>query len=211
LLYYNTDQPARHNKDPKPETRVMEVWFDDIVIATEYIGPIHGKPKSGKKKATPSKSALLTPGLLIAEPGKVVFSQDFEKGPGGFEGGKIADGAADGSKGYSFGPKGCSIWDTFSVPVKESTTVSFRLKALADAGDVQVMIWSKKLKDNCRYRIGSLKKGQTRSIEFRAMEARVGWGMKGPSLEGSVLDNFKIIFAGNEDAALVLDNFKILQ
>ena len=40
LLYYNTDQPARHNKDPHPETRVMEVWFDDIVIATEYIGPI---------------------------------------------------------------------------------------------------------------------------------------------------------------------------
>ncbi len=40
LLYYNTDQPARHNKDPHPESRVMEVWFDDIVVATEYIGPI---------------------------------------------------------------------------------------------------------------------------------------------------------------------------
>ncbi|MEE8451621.1 MAG: hypothetical protein V3R99_06885 [Thermoguttaceae bacterium] len=40
LLYYNTDQPARHNKDPKPESRVMEVWFDDIVVATEYIGPV---------------------------------------------------------------------------------------------------------------------------------------------------------------------------
>jgi len=47
----------------------MEVWFDDIVIATEYIGPIHGKPKNGKKIAVPSKSALLTPGLLVAEPG----------------------------------------------------------------------------------------------------------------------------------------------
>jgi len=40
LLYYNTDQPAVHNKDPHPETRIMEVWFDDIVVATEYIGPI---------------------------------------------------------------------------------------------------------------------------------------------------------------------------
>ena len=39
LLYYNTDQPARHNKDSNPESRVMQVWFDDIVIATEYIGP----------------------------------------------------------------------------------------------------------------------------------------------------------------------------
>ncbi|MGB2822001.1 MAG: hypothetical protein WBF17_13540, partial [Phycisphaerae bacterium] len=60
LLFYNTDQPARHNKDPEPDSRVMEVWFDDIVIATEYVGPVHGKPKAGKKKARPSKSALLT-------------------------------------------------------------------------------------------------------------------------------------------------------
>jgi hypothetical protein len=63
LLYYNTDQPARHNKDPNPDSRVMEVWFDDIVIATEYIGPIQGKPMRGKKKAVPSRSALLTAGL----------------------------------------------------------------------------------------------------------------------------------------------------
>jgi len=62
LLYYNTDQPAQHNKDPNPDDRVMEVWFDDIVIATQYIGPIHGRPKGGTKKAVPSKSALLTPG-----------------------------------------------------------------------------------------------------------------------------------------------------
>jgi len=211
LLYYNTDQPARHNKDPHPESRVMEVWFDDIVIATEYIGPVHGKPKSGKKKAAPSKSALLTPGMLIAEPGKVAFSQSFENGPGGFKGGTVTDGGTDGSKGYSFGPNGCSIWEAYSVGVKDSTTVRFRLKALDDVGDVQVMIWSKKLKDNCRYKIGSLKKGQTRDIEFRAIEARVGWGMKGPSLEGSALDNFKLIFEGDEDDHIVLDNFEIRQ
>lgn len=40
LLFYNTDQPARHNKDQHAKDRIMEVWFDDIVIATEYIGPI---------------------------------------------------------------------------------------------------------------------------------------------------------------------------
>ncbi len=211
LLYYNTDQPARHNKDPHPESRVMEVWFDDIVIATEYIGPVHGKPKAGKKKAVPSKSALLTPGLLIAEPGKVAFSQKFENGPGGFKGGTITDGGTDGSKAYSFGPKGCSIWDTYSVGVKDSTTVRFKLKALNDIGDAQVLIWSKKLKDNCRYKIGSLKKGQIRHVEFRAIEARLGWGMKGPSLEADVLDNFKLIFEGAEDDRLLLDDFQILQ
>lgn len=211
LLYYNTDQPAQHNKDPHPESRVMEVWFDDIVIATEYIGPVQGKPRAGKKKATPSKSALLTPGALITEPGEVVFSQKFENGPGGFEGGAVTDGGTDGSKAYSFGPNGCSIWHAYSVPVKDSTTVSFNLKALNDVDDVQVMIWSEKLKDNCRYKIGSLKKGQTRDIEFRAIEARVGWAMDGPSLEGSILDNFKLIYAASEDARIIIDNFEICQ
>jgi len=49
LLFYNTDQPARHNKDPKPDSRVMEVWFDDIVLATEYVGPLRPKAKEGKE------------------------------------------------------------------------------------------------------------------------------------------------------------------
>jgi hypothetical protein len=211
LLYYNTDQPARHNKDPHPENRVMEVWFDDIVIATDYIGPIHGKPKAGKKKAVPSKSALLTPGLLVAEPGEVAYAQKFEEGPGGFKGGVVQDDGIDDSKAYACGSKGCWIWDTFSVPVKDSTTVRFKLKALSDIGDIQILIWSKKLKDNCRYKIGSLKKGQVRNVEFRAIEARVGWGMKGSSLEGDVLDNFKLTIAAAKDARLLVDDFEILR
>ena len=45
LLLYVTEQAARHNQvtDPNP---ITEVWFDDIVIATEYIGPV--KPLAGK-------------------------------------------------------------------------------------------------------------------------------------------------------------------
>ncbi len=211
LLYYNTDQPARHNKDPKPQSRVMEVWFDDVVVATEYIGPVVGRPKGGKKKAVPGKSALLTPGLLIAEPGEVIFSQKFEQGPGNFRGGSIADGGTDGSKALSFGPKGVDCWRAYSTPVSDSTTVRFKLKPLCDPSDVQVMIWSKKHEDNCRYRIGGLKRDQWRQIEFRAIEARVGWGMKGPSLEGDVLDNFKLFFEGGDADRILIDDFEILK
>jgi hypothetical protein len=39
LLFYNTDQPARHNKDADAAKRVMDVWFDDVVLATDYVGP----------------------------------------------------------------------------------------------------------------------------------------------------------------------------
>ena len=210
LLFYNTDQPARHNKDPHPENRVMEVWFDDVVIATKYIGPVQGRPKNGKKKAKPSKSALLTSGLITPEPGGRAFSEQFENGDGNFQGGSVSNGGVNGSKAYQFGPNGVWNWNTFSVAVKESTTLRFKLKPLCDVGEVQVLIWSKKHKDNCRYRIFGLKKGQWRDVEFRAIEARVGWGMKGPSLEGDILDNIKLIFEGDRDDRIILDDFEIL-
>jgi hypothetical protein len=189
----------------------MEVWFDDVVVATEYIGPVKGRPANGKKRATPSRSALLTPGLLIAEPSASVFAERFENGPGKFRGGQGADGGVDGSKADAFSPQGVSIWDAFSRPVTDATTVRFKLKPLGEAGDVQVMIWSKKHKDNCRYRLGQLKAGQWHQVKFRAIEARVGWGMDGPSLEGDVLDNVKLIFEGAAAERMLLDDFEILE
>jgi len=211
LLFYNTDQPARHNKDPDSKNRVMEVWFDDVVIATDYVGPVRGKPRGGKKRAAPSRSALMTPGLLIAEPGKTAYSQRFEEGPGKFDGGEVTDGGVDGSKAYRFPPKGASVWNAYSTPVKDSTTICFKLKPQGEPGDVQVLIWSKKLRDNCRYHIHGLEPGRWKEVQFRAIEARVGWGMKGPSLEGDVLDNFKIVYGGGPDDRMLLDDFEIRQ
>jgi len=57
LLYYITEQAAQHNNDTVRD-RVYEIWFDDIVLATEYIGATYGVPKAGKKAATPGRSAL---------------------------------------------------------------------------------------------------------------------------------------------------------
>ena len=73
------------------------------------------------------------------------------------------------------------------------------------------MIWSKKNKDNCRYTIVGLRKGQWSDVEFRAIEVRIGWDMKGPSLEEDVLDNIKLIFQGNEKDKILLDDFEILK
>jgi len=209
LLYYNTDQPARHNRDPDPDSRVMEVWFDDVVVATEYIGPVSGRPPGGTKKAEPSQSALATPGLLLPPLGAVAFSHDFERGPGNFEGGEVTAAGADGSKAYALPSAGASIWHAFSLPVKESTTVRFRLKPLGEVRSAGVLIWSKKHGDNCRWRIGGLKAGEWTEVEFRGIEARVGWDMRGASLEDDVLDNFKIVFEGGADDRLLLDDFEI--
>jgi len=208
LLYYNTDQPARHNKDPKPGSRVMEVWFDDIVIATTYVGPVRGRPKAGRKKARPSVSALLA-GKLLPKPGEAVFTERFEKGAGKFGGSAPAGGEAGASKALPFASKGCWIWEAFSTPVADSTTIRFRLKPVGKVRNVTVLIWSKKHKDNCRYNVGSLKAGRWTDVEFRAIECRTGWGRDGPSLDGDVLDNFKIIFESDDDARCLIDDFEI--
>ena len=102
-------------------------------------------------------------------------------------------------------------WRTFSVAVKDSTTVRFRLKPLADVSQVTVMIWSDQLKDNARYHIGGLKQGEWRPVEFRAIEARAGWAADGASLDGAVLNNVKILFEGPPDARLLLDDFEVTE
>ncbi len=43
LLYYVSEDTAQHNRDPQPKDRVYEIWFDDIVVSTAYIGPIQKK------------------------------------------------------------------------------------------------------------------------------------------------------------------------
>jgi hypothetical protein len=202
LLDYVSESVVTQSNEKYPG-RVYEVWFDDIVVATEYIGPVHGKPKDGKKIATPGKSALLTPGLLLPPAGKVIFAENFEKGPGAFRGGEVRDGA------LVCPPKGVDCWRTWSVPVQDSTTVRFKLKPLADMGQVTVMIWSDKLKDNARYHISGLKPGQWRDVEFRAIEARAGWAADGANLDGAVLNNIKVLFEGASDARLLLDDFEV--
>jgi hypothetical protein len=210
LNYYTTEQAAVHNKDPDPKSRVMQAWIDDIVLATEYIGPIRGKPVGGKKKAAPSKSALLTPGLLVPIPGKPIFTEQFEEGPGKFKGGSVVDGGVSGSKAYSIPPGGVNVWNAFSTPVSDSTTVRFKVKPTGDANELQVMLWSKKHKDNCRYTIAGLKKDEWRQVEFRAIEARQGWARNGPSLEGDVLDNLIHLFQGKAADRMLLDDVEIL-
>ncbi len=76
---------------------------------------------------------------------------------------------------------------------------------------MQALICSKKNQDNCRYKIGSLKPGQWQTVEFRAVAARIGWGMSGPSLDGDVLDNIKLTFSGDATDRVLLDNVEILE
>jgi hypothetical protein len=202
LLYYITDQSARHNNDTDPD-RVYEVWFDDIVLATEYVGPIQGTPKSGKRIATPGRSALHSGPAVAVKPGRTLFSENFDGGASKFQGGEAADG------GLSVPPKGVGAWGAWSTTVGESTSIRFRLKPLADLDQVSIMIWSDKLKDNARYYVTGLRKGEWKTVEFRGADARAGWAMDGPSLSGCTMNNIRIQFEGPAEARVLIDDFEV--
>lgn len=52
LLYYVTEHAPRQNKVTNPPA-TSRVWFDDIVVATDYIGPIKPVPdRPGRRTAT---------------------------------------------------------------------------------------------------------------------------------------------------------------
>lgn len=217
LLYYNDLEGSENSRrrDPDFDKRVMQIGFDDIVVATEYIGPVVGKPKAGKKVGVPSRSALEIPGLLIADPGKVIYQQKFEAGAAKFTGGEVVDGGVDGSKAYSFGGKnGCSIWGAFATKVTDSTTIRFKVKPLfANTQDLTVMIKSDVLNDNCRFIIRGtrVKQGEWYNVEFKGLEVRQGWAASGKSLDGSNLNNFKLIFTGGENDRMLIDDFEVCE
>ena len=114
-----------------------------------------------------------------------------------------------GSKAWAIPPKGASVWNAFSTVVQDSTTVRFKLKPLAEVGQVTVMIWSDQLKDNARYFVTGLKAGQWNDVEFRGSEARAGWDRGGPSLDGHALNNLLILFDGPQNARLLLDDLEV--
>lgn len=197
LLFYNTDQPARHNRDRDAASRVFEVWFDDIVLATEYIGPVKGRPKNGTKAAGPVKPRW--PEL----PEKVIFRESFDAGTGKFKGGEARDGAV------ACPPKQLTVWGAWSTPVKETTTVRFRAKPLDDVGAVMLMSWSKEIGDNGRYYVTGLRKGEWQEVRFRAADLRAGMERDGKSVAEGTFNNLTLTYEGGKDARILIDDFEI--
>jgi hypothetical protein len=78
-------------------------------------------------------------------------------------------------------------------------------------GQFKGMRWrsSDILKDNTRYAIEGLKKDEWITVESRAIEARTDWAMDGPTPDGDVLGNIKILFEGPLEARLLLDDLEI--
>ena len=138
-------------------------------------------------------------------PGKKIFSENFEQGPGTFKGAEVVEGA------LAVPPSGVEIWRAYTTTVKDSTVLRFRAKSTADVDQVQILIWSDKLKDNARFSIQGLKKGQWTPVELRLVEMCAGWSQDGPSLDGSETNNFKLLFNGEKDARILLDDVEVFE
>jgi hypothetical protein len=202
-LLHDGETGSSLNGDKEHASRVYDVWFDDVVVATEYIGPVRGTPAGGKKAGHPGRTAHSAAGASLVPAGKLVFSEKFENGVGGFRGGEVVEGA------LSVPAKGAEVWRAWSVTVQESTSVRFRMKPVGDLRNVTLLIWSDKLKDNCRVLVPPLRKGEWTEVAFRGIEARAGWDASGAGLEGSVFDNLKLLIEGDATAGVLLDDLEV--
>lgn len=151
---------------------------------------------------------LRSDSLSPAESSKVVFSETFDKGTVKFIESEVVDGGVNGSKAYLMPPKGVSAWNAWSVPVKDSTTVSFKLKPLSDVPQIMVLVWSDGLKDNARTVLSGFKKGEWKEVRFKAADLRIGATGEGASLDH--FHNIKLFLLGTPlDAKVLLDDFEI--
>lgn len=143
---------------------------------------------------------------------KVLFSEKFDQGRGRFAGGDVVEGGADGSKALSVPKSAVWIENIFSALITPAVTVRFKVKPLSATQNVEVIFWSNKIQDNCWYHVRGLKADEWNVVEFKVADARGGWLMKGPGLEGDIPFNIRIYLddpAGN--TRVLIDDFEILE
>jgi hypothetical protein len=139
-----------------------------------------------------------------ASASKALFSENFDAGPGRFGEGEWDSTA----KAYVMPCKGISAWGAFAVPVKESTTISFRIKPIDEVPGIQILVWSDKLNDNGRISIDGLKKGEWNQIKIKATQLRIGASGDGQPVDA--VNNIKIFQSNSAPTAKALfDDFEI--
>jgi hypothetical protein len=142
---------------------------------------------------------------------KALFAEDFNQGRGKFKDGEVVDGGVDGSKALSLPKAGAWISEVFPSPVSPTLTVRVKVKPLFGITTLEAVLRSAKHKENCWYHVRGLKRGEWNPVEFKVAEARVGYKMDGPSLEGDAVESLKFYFDdGGPDARVLIDDFEVL-
>jgi len=143
-----------------------------------------------------------------AATGKVLFSENFDAGPGKFNEGEWADGGVKGTKAYLMTFKGASCWGPWNIPAKDTVTVSFKVKPLGDVGSIMVLVWSDKLNDNGRFQVTGLKKDEWKEVRIKATDFHIGASGEGQSID--LLNNIKMFLLGSApEVKVLLDDFEI--
>jgi hypothetical protein len=137
---------------------------------------------------------------------KVLFSENFNGGRGKFPGGDPIDGA------LSIGKSGVQLDRLLPSPISSTLTVRFRIKPLFGIGNFEVLANSVKAEANAWYRVRGLKANEWNTVEVRVAEMKVGYLMKGPSLEGDSTHFLKLYFDdGAPEARVLIDDFELLE
>jgi hypothetical protein len=143
---------------------------------------------------------------------RILHAEDFDKGPGKFQGGSAANGGRDGTRALSISPEGITLTDIPFTPVRPSTRLRFWAKPSLDIPCLELVAWSPKLRYNFRTRTGNLRAGEWARVELRLADAHKEYDGSGPSMEGVTPGNVKLYFDNTPaDTRILIDDFEIFE
>jgi hypothetical protein len=143
---------------------------------------------------------------------RALYAQSFNDGIDGFLDGTLSNDGVGGTKALLVRDAAYKE-RLFAGPITADTTLRFKVKPVAGANAIQVLLWSAQSKQNYWYKIPNLPRGEWTSVEFKLAAARRGYNMDGPSIEGVTPDNLRFhveALNGVVGQALV-DDLELLQ
>jgi hypothetical protein len=150
----------------------------------------------------------LAPPPPVVRPGKLVCAEDFSKGRGRFTGGgEIVDADLPGKKALAVPPSGSSV-SGWSVVIRPSTIVRFRVKSLVNLPYFECMGRVESRNENAWYHVTNLKAGESRSVEFKMGDMHLKWD--GATIMGERVEWILFYYVNQPaDARVLITDFEI--
>jgi hypothetical protein len=145
-------------------------------------------------------------------PRRILFSENFNQGPGKFIGGEAVPGGIAGTMALAVARKTTQLGIALPEIAEPTWTLRVKMKPLVPMKGIEITIWSNKSRANFRYHVRGLKANEWNSLEVKASQLNQKWEGGGKTFEGETLNDLRFYFDDPvPDGSLLIDDVEISQ